>query len=66
MVCGCIDPFAKVQGRGIERMREAGIDVTVGVLEDECIESNIRFMTFNKPEKAVYNLEMVSDSKRTH
>lgn len=48
VVCGCIDPFAKVQGRGIERMREAGIDVTVGVLEDECIESNIRFMTFNK------------------
>ena len=31
-VCGCVDPFAKVQGRGITRMREAGIAVTVGVI----------------------------------
>lgn len=38
VVCGCVDPFAKVQGRGIKRIREAGIDVTVGVLEKECIE----------------------------
>ena len=25
-VCGCVDPFAKVQGRGIRRMRDAGIE----------------------------------------
>ena len=37
-VCGCIDPFAKVQGRGIRKIREAGIEVTVGVLEAECLE----------------------------
>lgn len=30
-VCGCVDPFAKVQGRGIRKIREAGIEVTVGV-----------------------------------
>ena len=47
-VCGCVDPFAKVQGRGIQRMREAGIDVTVGVLEAECRAMNERFMTFNE------------------
>ena len=35
-VCGCVDPFAKVQGRGIRKIREAGIEVTVGVLEAEC------------------------------
>ncbi len=46
-VCGCIDPFAKVQGRGIQKLREAGIDVTVGVLEEECLELNKRFITFN-------------------
>ena len=47
-VCGCIDPFARVQGRGVQRMREAGVDVTVGMLEKECIESNRFFFTFNR------------------
>ena len=47
VVVGCEDPFAKVHGRGIEKLREAGIDVTVGVLEDECRELNKRFITFN-------------------
>ena len=47
-VCGCVDPFAKVQGRGIQRMRDAGIEVTVGVLEAECMAINRRFMTFNE------------------
>lgn len=47
VVCGCIDPYAKVQGRGIQKIRDAGIEVTVGVLERECRESNKRFFTFN-------------------
>lgn len=46
-VCGCVDPFAKVQGRGIQKIREAGIEVTVGVLEAECLELNKRFITYN-------------------
>lgn len=48
VVCGCIDPFAKVQGRGIKKIRAAGIEVTVGVLEKECRHLNKRFMTFHK------------------
>lgn len=46
-VVGCIDPFAKVHGRGIQKLRDAGISVTVGVLEDECKELNKRFFTAN-------------------
>lgn len=45
VVVGCIDPFAKVSGRGITRLREAGIEVEVGVLEEECRGINPHFLT---------------------
>ena len=48
VVVGCQDDFAEVQGRGIQKLREAGIDVTVGVLEEECRELNRRFFTFHR------------------
>ena len=51
VVVGCIDPFAKVQGRGIARLRDAGIDVTVGVLEADCLRLNRRFITFNTHQR---------------
>jgi len=47
-VVGCIDPFAKVQGRGVKKLQDAGVDVTVGVLEEECLRLNKRFITFNE------------------
>jgi len=47
VVVGCIDPFAQVQGRGIRKLRDAGIDVTVGVLEEECRWLNRRFFTYH-------------------
>ena len=46
VVVGCEDPFAKVRGAGIKKLREAGIQVTVGVMEEECRELNRRFFTF--------------------
>ena len=48
VVVGCIDEFAEVQGRGIRKLQDAGIDVTVGVLENECRELNRRFFTFHR------------------
>ncbi len=47
-VVGCIDEFAEVQGRGIRKLRDAGIEVTVGVLEEECKALNRRFFTFHR------------------
>ena len=47
VVVGCVDPFARVQGRGIARLREAGIEVRVGCLEQECLWLNRRFITFH-------------------
>lgn len=45
VVVGCLDPFEKVSGRGVALLREAGIEVEVGVLEQECRDLNRRFMT---------------------
>ena len=47
VVVGCIDPFAQVRGRGIHKLREAGIDVSLGVLEKECLALNKRFIIYN-------------------
>ena len=51
MVVGCIDPFAEVQGRGIKKLKDAGIDVTVGVLEEECQWLNRRFFTYHREHR---------------
>ena len=51
VVVGCIDPFAEVQGRGIKKLRDAGIDVTVGVLEEECRWLNRRFFTYHSKHR---------------
>ena len=51
VVVGCMDPFAKVQGRGIQRLLEAGIEVVVGVLEQECLTLNERFITFHTHQR---------------
>ena len=48
VVVGCIDEFAQVQGRGIQKLRDAGINVTVGVLEGACKALNRRFFTFHR------------------
>ena len=36
VVIACRDLFAKVNGKGIEKLRAAGIEVIVGMLEPEC------------------------------
>lgn len=46
VVIGCVDPYAEVAGKGIEKLKNAGVNVIVGVLEKECIDSNKRFFTF--------------------
>ena len=52
VVVGTIDPFAEVQGRGIKKLQDAGIDVTVGVLEKECQWLNRRFFTYHSKHRA--------------
>ncbi|MBQ8466372.1 MAG: bifunctional diaminohydroxyphosphoribosylaminopyrimidine deaminase/5-amino-6-(5-phosphoribosylamino)uracil reductase RibD [Prevotella sp.] len=51
VVIGCIDEFAEVRGRGIRKLRDAGIDVAVGVLEEECRALNRRFFTYHRQHR---------------
>ena len=46
VIIGCRDPFDAVNGKGMEKLKDAGIKVETGVLEKECIELNRRFFTF--------------------
>lgn len=47
VIIGCQDPFSEVSGKGIERIKKAGIEVVVGVLEKESLELNKRFFTYH-------------------
>lgn len=51
VVVGTVDPFAKVSGRGIIKMRDAGIHVEVGILESACNHLNRRFFTFHSKKR---------------
>ena len=51
VIVGCIDEFAEVQGRGIQKLCDAGISVDVGVLEEECKALNRRFFTFHREKR---------------
>lgn len=51
VVIGCTDPFAKVNGLGIKKLKDAGCEVVVGVLEQECRELNRRFFTFHQKHR---------------
>jgi diaminohydroxyphosphoribosylaminopyrimidine deaminase/5-amino-6-(5-phosphoribosylamino)uracil reductase len=51
IVIGTADPFEKVSGNGIKKLKEAGKNIIVGVLEKECRESNKRFFTFHEHKR---------------
>jgi len=51
VVIGCQDIFEEVNGKGIAKLRDAGIKVETGILEKECQEMNRRFFVFNQQRR---------------
>lgn len=51
VVIGCFDPYSEVSGKGIERLKNAGIEVVVPVLEKECRLLNKRFFTVQEKKR---------------
>ena len=51
VVIGCSDSFEEVNGKGIEKLKQAGIEVIVGILEKESKELNKKFFTFHEKRR---------------
>ncbi|NQU88598.1 MAG: bifunctional diaminohydroxyphosphoribosylaminopyrimidine deaminase/5-amino-6-(5-phosphoribosylamino)uracil reductase RibD [Mariniphaga sp.] len=51
VVIGTIDPFSEVAGKGIEKFKNAGIDISLGIFESECRELNKRFFTYYEKKR---------------
>ena len=60
VVVGCIDPYPAVRGRGIAILRRAGVRVTVGVLEDQCIRVNEGFIARVKRGRPFVTLKLAA------
>lgn len=51
VVIGCRDPFDQVNGKGIEKLKAAGVEVITGVLEAACQALNKRFFTLHTKQR---------------
>lgn len=47
VIIGCRDPFKEVDGKGIEKLKAAGVEIELGILENESKELNKRFFIFH-------------------
>lgn len=57
VVIACGDPFDKVRGRGVKMLRDAGIEVVEGVLEDEARTLNPKFFTAHTRQRPYITLK---------
>ena len=60
VVVGHVDPHPTVSGRGLARLRRAGLDVTLGVLERECREQHRGFLSVVERGRPFVALKLAS------
>ncbi len=51
VVVGILDPNEKVSGRGIQKLKDNGCAVTIGVLEADCRASHKQFLTYHTKQR---------------
>ena len=62
VVVGMSDPNPLVAGKGVQMLRDAGIEVTVGVLEEQCRELNKRFLCLHEKKRPYVILKWAQTS----
>ena len=62
VVIGAIDPHSKVAGKGIKRMKEAGIEVITGICEAACLSLNEVFYTQHQQNRPFILLKWAQSS----
>ena len=62
VVVGMLDPNPLVAGKGVQMLRDAGIEVIVGVLEDQCRELNKRFLCLHEQHRPYVILKWAQTS----
>ncbi len=62
VVVGMLDPNPLVAGKGVKMLRDAGIEVIVGVLEDQCRELNKRFLCLHEKHRPYVILKWAQTS----
>ena len=62
VVIGCRDSHGKVDGKGIEILKNAGIEVQSGILENDCRELNKRFFCFHEKKRPYIILKWAQSS----
>ncbi len=60
VVCAMQDPNPKVAGRGIQMLRDAGIEVEVGLLESDALKLNRGFIKFMQTGMPFVQLKMAA------
>jgi len=60
VVVGIVDPNPLVRGRGLRRLRQAGIAVTTGILREECERLNEDFAVFIRTGRPLVTLKLAA------
>ena len=59
VVVGCLDPNPEVAGKGVEKLKKAGVEVEEGVLKTDCENLNKKFFTYHQQKRPFITLSEI-------
>ncbi|MCH8332027.1 MAG: bifunctional diaminohydroxyphosphoribosylaminopyrimidine deaminase/5-amino-6-(5-phosphoribosylamino)uracil reductase RibD [Bacteroidetes bacterium] len=65
VLIGATDPNPKVSGQGIQKLKDAGCEVTLGIIEEQCKELNKRFYCFHQNKRPYIILKWAQSNNGT-